>query len=690
MWMKVDDLIIKTGISRRTLYRKLRSGEWQWRDTNERGRNGRPIREVWVEEGALQGASRDASDDLCAALLSYSDDERQRWLSELQRLAAIVERFALIQPKRHRVNGRVEFTPAVHALCREAACVDPIILNREPHRANPPSPHTLDRWARLYRQHGLLAFVRNVHPCSSGRDGRNAHISAAAVEWVNQNWRNFRNPRHLYKTLRRKALENGWHIPSESWVYRRWRALPAIVRTHQEAGQKAYISKYAPYVPRDYSDLAALQVVCGDHSERDVVVALPDGSAARPWLTVWQDLRTGLIWGWHLDTVPSSRTAGLAYADGVMNFGAQPLSRPDDDFYSYIYTDQGRDYKSHRWDGRVIAVHHAAMKIDGGLYVLCTQRRVGFIHELGLKHLFARGYNAREKPVERFFRDISDWEQNTFESFCGRGVQPDRFKTLWKQYEHFRSGRRSTNPFVTFNEYREALAGFISAWNATEHERASLGGQRIVPLEEYRRLYTTRYEISREALALLLMHADKRRVRKNGVQCFQRHWYYYHPELSKWKGYDVEIRHDDDYSRIYVVLPDAQIVEAQLITPTSLLHPNRDSLRMIAEAAARERRIIREYNLIAQSQIRGEDVEDRVAHAIAIEREEPQRVAVGSALGSAPRARVHQLTRMDRKLSLVQPMGVTPEQVASAHEEIGIFSSPNRDRARVREFDFED
>ena len=173
------------------------------------------------------------------------------------------------------------------ALCRQARSTDPAVVSREPHRARPPSPHTLDRWARGYARDGVSAFFRCVTSAAPEQtDRRCAGLTPAAVEWINEHWREFRNPRHLYRAWREQAKTRDWVIPSESWLYRRWRAMPAVVRVAHLSGRAAYESKYAPYVPRDFTDLEALQVLCGDHSERDVTVLLDDGSLARPWLTL--------------------------------------------------------------------------------------------------------------------------------------------------------------------------------------------------------------------------------------------------------------------------------------------------------------------------------------------------------------------------------------------------------------------
>jgi hypothetical protein len=714
MYVAAEQLI-NLGVSRSELRRKLSSGEWQALGVS-RKRGGKfdchillaslPLeyQGAFLKRRAVLATEEspppllDLSDsvianqerDLRASLLRIPPEERTAWLDEAIRIAKIVARYRAIRPKRKLdpETRRYRFVSEVIDLCREAACTSPTILSREPHRVDPPAPHTLDGWMRRYQAEGLLFYIPSAPTIDPNKpDCRRAVMSKGAQDWVRANWRRFKSARHLFKALERSAQEKDWVIPSYSWFYRLWGRMPAIVATSHIKGDSAYVAKYAPFVPRDYSDLQALEVLCGDHSERDVTVLLNDGTLARPWLTLWLDLRTWLIWGWHLDITPSSYSVGMAYADGVRNFGAQPLPRLEDGFQSYVYTDHGRTYKSHQWDGTVIAVHKEAMKIDGGLELLLIQRKVGILEEVAVKHLLARRWNAKEKPVERVHKDISGWEENTFAEFCGRDAKsrPDTWRNLYAQHLKFVRGERKDSPFISFDDYKEHLALFITLHNSSAHERLTLGGRSIVPTEEFSRLYTTRYEIANETLALLLMKSTKRTIEKDGVQCFQKNWFYYHESMSRFKGRAVEVRHtDDDYKRVWVILPNAEICEATLITPTSIINPNKQTLKTIKEARAHERNLIRDFDLLKHSQLRGETTEDRVMERIGAHvKRETGGMMTREYLEQAV---VHKLTRMDRKKHLrVHEQSISPSEVAVTQTDESIFDTS--ESGYVSEFD---
>jgi hypothetical protein len=183
----------------------------------------------------------EAEDRLSAALGRLPQAERPAWIEEANRLARIVEHYGSLRPKRrrHLLTGHYEFVPDVLALCRQAACRDPVIIGREPHRARPPSPHTLDDWLRAFRRDGLLTFLRclSLQPARKS-DRRRAKISPAALSWVNSHWRSFDSPRQLYEALGNQAATHGWIIPGEQWLYRQWRVMPVIVQTqHRMAGK---------------------------------------------------------------------------------------------------------------------------------------------------------------------------------------------------------------------------------------------------------------------------------------------------------------------------------------------------------------------------------------------------------------------------------------------------------------------
>ncbi|MGH9942467.1 MAG: hypothetical protein ACRD9R_08945, partial [Pyrinomonadaceae bacterium] len=104
---------------------------------------------------------------------------------------------------------------------------------------------------------------------------------------------------------------------------------------------------------------------------------------------------------------------------------------------------------------------------------------------------------------------------------------------------------------------------------------------------------------------------------------------------------------------------------------------------------AHERKVIRDFNFITQSRIRGESVEDRVAaQLIEVEEAKVLPLVAEAGGGGAVPARVQRLTRMDgRKLRAVQPRSTSAAEVSRV-EAIEINDAP--DRGRVREFDFEE
>jgi hypothetical protein len=475
------------------------------------------------------------------ALRRYPPEDRRAWTDELKRLAEIVGSYLSIDPKRRRTKpgGGFEYVPAVMILCQQAICTDPLIVRREPHRRRPPSPHTLDRWSRAYQKEGLVAFLREETGDELDRgDHRLACISREAIEWVQEHWRDYHSPHRLYRDWKREADRRQWKIPGESWLYRRWREMPAIVKTVRESG----------------------------------------------------------------------------------------------------------------WNGKVIDVHRNAMKPTGDLELVLMQRQVGILKELQIQHLYARGYNAKEKPVERLHRTISEWEKNTFAEYCGSkpSQKPERLIGLMAEQQAYERGRRSHSPFISWEEYKAKLADFIDQFNRTPHQRTNLAdGLTLTPLTEYQRLCRVRYEIKPETVSVLLMKVTDRVLSKIGVRCFQQNWYYWCEAMSRFKDSEesikVEVRFTDrDYSRVWVVLPDEKTYEARLVQRSPLLNPNRETLQTVSKARANERKLIRDFELLAQSMWREESTEDRVSRLMA------EQLATETKPVELEQTRVYRLTRLEQ------------------------------------------
>ena len=398
-------------------------------------------------------------------------------------------------------------------------------------------------------------------------------------------------------------------------------------------------------------------------------------------------MRSYLVWGWYLDLKPTSESVSLAYADGLRRFGAQPFSRPDENYYSYIQSDWGKTYCSHDISGKTIEVHQNAFGLEEGFRTLLTQKHVGLVNDFDLIHLKARPYNAREKPVERLGKDLSDWEANTFAEYCGKNAseRPDKWYEMYEQHQNFVKGKIKSTPFIPLEEYHQELSAFFETFNHTVHHRSTLEADEIIPIKEYKRLYQTKYKIPEIEIALLLLKADKRVVRKNGVRCFRRNWYYMHPSLSQVKGEKIQIRYTSrDYSSIYAVLPDNEVCKAELITPTSIINPNKETLQQIAKLRRQENEIIKNYQLISESEQRGENIDDRyLAQESKICADEAKVVEPSdSQIGKGNVIKFSKFKRNNLKVVKTKHSGVSVEEVEECEEAEVKVVAPAKTRVR--------
>ena len=328
------------------------------------------------------------------------------------------------------------------------------------------------------------------------------------------------------------CAREGFTIPSPSTVNRECQKIPIAVRTYHRLGKKAWAKHYDPILRRDYEDVAVGGMWCGDHRELDIFIRQPHGKGyLRPWLTAWEDVRSRAIVGWYLDLAPSSRTIALAFRNGVLAYG-----RP-----RRVYIDNGKDYKCHYLNG------------EKTVTVSCDQETLGVFGELGVDVTHANPYAARSKPIERWFRNLSDRFDREQIGWCGPNSQqrPEKLKA-----------ELASGALLTIEQIRERLTAFIADYHAREH--SGLGTTPLALWEGVPR------EIPHaHTMAFMLMKVCERRIANDGIHLLgMRYWA---SELSGYIGEKADVRYDPaDVSRILVFYRRELLCAATTAIPGSM------------------------------------------------------------------------------------------------------------------------
>lgn len=356
-------------------------------------------------------------------------------------------------------------------------------------------------------------------------------------------------------------------------------SIPASVRVLGREGAQAFHNRYGIYIPRSYEDLRNREIFCGDHHEFDLFVHTRGGKLLRSWISAWLDLKTEVLTGWFISTRPNSQTIALAFRHAVLPKQDGIMGLPES-----IYVDHGKDYRCRYLEGGRKRLGPIPVDTIGlvarahGLGVFDDPAMEGIWRNLGIRVRHAEPYNAQAKPIERFFGTLERDFVQELPGWCGPkpDLRPvDILKEQIRKHQAWLKGEAEETPFLHISEF----AVLFERWLHENYLRTAHARLRNAPITVYREEYGTPVVPDERTLDLLLMRAEKRLVRRNGLELFERNRWYWSDQLLGQEGSYVEVRWDPrELGKVLVYTKEGFLCEAFNLEMVSF-HPSLDQLR---------------------------------------------------------------------------------------------------------------
>lgn len=345
-------------------------------------------------------------------------------------------------------------------------------------------------------------------------------------------------------------------------------------------GEAKWNRKYANYIERDYSEIAAGSCWVSDHAQLDVMVVCEDGRLRCPWITAWVDFKTNKWLGWllHYESPNSDHIFQSFY------YAANLFGIPYD-----IYIDNGKDYR--------------AKDFAGGRN---NDEANAMITKLGIMPHFALPYNAQAKPIERAFLKNKQLLSKQLKGYRGGNVveRPEKLKKEIKDGE-----------LLTFKELKAIFDDFIvNVINKMPSKSKKLRG--MSPDQLFNDEFKEKRTVSPEALKMFCMRTSNTvTIKRNGVRDSELQVNYWGEWMSAHKGTKVYIRRDiNDYGIAYIfdAERDELLGEGTLcdIAPALIKDGvSKEELQAITRINRQDKKIAKEF-----AKTRDIDTQDKYRH----------------------------------------------------------------------------
>lgn len=345
----------------------------------------------------------------------------------------------------------------------------------------------------------------------------------------------------------------------------------AMYRGGREAWRKNFMIKAR--IRRD--DMPVNGQWVGDHHVMDFYACDDEGRVGRPWLTAWQDRRSGAIVGCAYSFNPNSSTIAAALVHGMKKKPGVPFSgRPET-----ILIDNGRDYRSKFLNG---SPKNAVEETPETYRRNCE----GLFQQLGIEVHFARAYTPWSKPIERFFGTFADRFSRNQPSWLGRNAN-ERPATWQREVKKL----IAEGKIPTLETVKEETEKFLDWYHGKEQE--SLNSS---PIEVYNTAPKFEGAIPTDrALAFLLMNQVERKIFPTGIQINNR-FYANESKLALYVGQTAQIRFDPMHPEEVYVCVDKQFICTAALRVDLSLREEKDSVSQhIANQRSAEKEIKSRY-----------------------------------------------------------------------------------------------
>ena len=219
---------------------------------------------------------------------------------------------------------------------------------------------------------------------------KEAELTPDAWDWIKNEFLSTSEPaaKVVIKEAKKIGIPQGWVFPSDKTIIRRLNKIPAPQYHLGRNGNEAFDANY-PAATRDFTAYALHEQWVTDGTRCDVRCIWPDGTAARPFIVAWMDMRSRLVFGVRGALNPSQRLTAASLATALKFVQI----KPDTTLF-----DRGSEY--------------LAKYISGGQLPKNIKREEGempgVLKRMGIKPEFARAYRGQAKPIEKFWDYVKE------------------------------------------------------------------------------------------------------------------------------------------------------------------------------------------------------------------------------------------------------------------------------------------